>query len=135
MDFNAQFIAGAIAGIISPFVQEILFGAKISGRLAGFVAIATTFIVAALATWATGGFATANAAPAFSLLDPSAFFAFWWKLWLPVYGIAQVVYSTTTHQNGTGFIQTVSAPVQKALGTGSAVLPPPPPPEPTPPMS
>lgn len=126
MEFTAQFLAGAVAGVVSPFVQEILFGKKISGRLAGFVAIATTFVIAALATWITGGFAAATASPAFNLIDPSAFFAFWWKLWLPVYGIAQIIYSTTTRQNGTGPIQSVAAPVQKAIGTGDGNTPPPP---------
>jgi hypothetical protein len=124
MEFSAQVIAAAIAGFVSPFVQEILFGAKISGRKAGVITIATTFVIATLASWATGGFATAAAAPAFSFLDPSAFFAFWWKLWLPVYAIAQLVYSTTTkHADSppaTGPIQAVAEKVQPVIGTGSA---------------
>lgn len=114
---SAQVIAAAIAGVVSPFVQEILFGKNINGRLAGFVSIVITFVIATLATWMSGGFATANAAPAFNLLDPSAFFGFWWKVWAPVYAIAQVIYSTTTHQNGTGPIQTVGEKVNNAAGT------------------
>jgi hypothetical protein len=122
MDFSAQFIAAAVAGIVSPFVQEILFGAKISGRLAGIATIGTTLVIAALASWMTGGFGAAAAAPAFNLIDPSAFFAFWWKLWLPVYAIAQFIYSTTTKHpqtpSASGPIQSVAEKVQPIIGTG-----------------
>lgn len=121
MDISAQVIAAGIAGVVSPFVQEILFGKKISGRAAGFITIAVTFAIAALAAWVTGGFADAQSSPAFSLLDPSAFFAFWWKLWAPVYAIAQVIYSTTTKHAesppASGPIQTVAEKVQPVIGT------------------
>lgn len=118
---SAQIIAAFIAGLVVPFLQEILFGAKVSGRAAGVLTIATTFVIAAIASWATGGFAGATAAPAFSFVDPSAFFAFWWKLWAPVYAIAQVVYGvTTTHPKSppaTGPIQAVADKVQPVIGT------------------
>jgi len=124
MEFSAQFIAMAAAGLIAPFVQEILVGKKIGGRTAGLISIGVTFVIATIAYWATGGFATAAAAPAFNLVDPSAFFAFWWKLWLPVYGIAQLVYSTTTKHPesppATGPIQAVAEKVQPVMGIGSS---------------
>lgn len=117
-------LAGWIAGILVPFVQESVFGAKVSGRAAAWLNVALTFISAAIATWVTGGFATATAAPAFDLLNPSAFFGFWWHLWLPVYGISQVLYSVTTShagdtRPGSGPIQAVAAKVQPVLRTGN----------------
>jgi len=121
MEISAQVIAAFLAGLVSPFVQEILFGAKVTGRLAGFVTIATTLVIAALATWVTGGFATAAAAPAFNLLNPRDFFAFWFGVWAPVYAIAQVLYSTTTKHPtsppATGPIQAVADKVQPVIGT------------------
>lgn len=118
---SAQVIAAFIAGLVVPFLQEILFGAKVSGRAASVLTIATTFVIATIASWATGGFAGADAAPAFTFLDPSAFFGFWWQLWAPVYAIAQVVYSVTTKHSpsppATGPIQSVAEKVQPVIGT------------------
>ena len=120
---SAQVIAAFVAGFLAPFIQEILFGAKVQGRMAEWVSIVITFVVAALATWATGGFAGAAGSPAFNLLDPSKFFAFWWQLWLPVFTVAKLVHGlTTSHAKGRGVssgpIQSVAEKVQPVIGTG-----------------
>ncbi len=118
---SAQVIAAAIAGVVSPFVQEILFGQKVSGRIATVVTMGTTLVIATIATWATGGFASAVGGPAFNLVDPSAFFGFWWKVWAPVYVISQFVYGITTKHPtsppATGPIQTIAEKVQPVIGT------------------
>lgn len=120
---SAQVIAAFLAGLIVPFLQEILFGAKVSGRAAAWLTVATTFIIATIASWATGGFAGATAAPAFDLVDPSAFFGFWWKLWAPVYAVSQFVYGVTTKHSSapaaTGPIQKVAEKVAPVIGTGA----------------
>lgn len=119
MELNAQIIATAVAGIVAPFVQEILFGAKVSGRIAGFLNLAVVFVIATLAQWATGGFAGAAAVPAFSLIDPSAFFAFWIQLFTPVYAISQFIYSVTTKHPKSppaeGPVQAVAEKVQEKV--------------------
>jgi hypothetical protein len=120
---NAQVIAATVAGLIAPFVQEIVFGAKITGRAAAVLAALVSLVLATLAFWATGGFAAAVGAPAFSLVDPSAFFGFWIKVFTPVYAISQLVYGITTKHGeesppATGPIQTVAEKVQPVIGTG-----------------
>jgi hypothetical protein len=119
---SAQVIAAFVAGLVIPFVQEILFGAKVSGRAAVVLTVGTTFVIATVASWMTGGFAGANAAPAFNFIDPSAFFGFWWKLWAPVYVISQFVYGLTTKHGAesppaTGPIQSIADKVQPVIGT------------------
>lgn len=119
MELTAQVIAAAVAGIVAPFIQEIIFGAKVSGRIAGFINVGVTFVIATLAQWVTGGFADADAVPAFSFLDPSAFFAFWIELFTPVYAISQFIYSVTTSHSksppATGPVQSVAEKVQEAV--------------------
>jgi hypothetical protein len=115
---SPQIIAAFVAGLAVPFVQEVLFGAKVSGRLAAVITMGTTLVIATLASWATGGFGGAVGAPAFNLIDPSAFFGFWWHIWAPVYAIAQIVYTTTTKKNGSGPVQAVADKVQPIIGTG-----------------
>lgn len=121
MELDAQVIAAAIAGIVIPFVQESIFGAKLSGRLSAVVAIGTTLLIATFAHWVTGGFADADAIPAFSLLDPRAFFGFWIALFTPVYALSQILYSITTKHSksppATGPIQTIAEHVQPVIGT------------------
>jgi hypothetical protein len=118
---SASIIAGVIGGAVLPFAQEILVGAKISGRAAAALTLATSFAVATFAFWATGGFGTIIAAPAFDLVNPRAFFEFWLTVWAPVYGISQAVYSLTTKHAesppATGPIQTVADKVQPVIGT------------------
>jgi hypothetical protein len=119
---SAQVIAAFIAGIAAPFIQEAIFGAKITGRAAAWLAAGVAFIIATLAFWVSGGFAGATAAPAFSLLDPSAFFGFWVKVFTPVYAISQLVYGITTKHGSesppaTGPIQSVADKVQPVIGT------------------
>jgi len=120
---SAQVIAAFIAGLVVPFVQEILFGAKISGRIASLVTVGTTLVIATIATWVSGGFAGAVGAPAFDFIDPSAFFGFWvLHVFAPVYGLSQFVYGITTKHGAesppaTGPIQSVAASVQPVIGT------------------
>jgi hypothetical protein len=118
---SAQIIAAFVAGLVVPFVQEILFGAKVSGRLASVVTVGTTLVIAALATWVSGGFAGATGAPAFNLIDPSAFFGFWVRVFAPVYALSQFIYGVTTKRSdsppATGPIQTVAEKVQPVIGT------------------
>ena len=118
---SAQIIAAFIAGVAAPFVQEILLGAKVSGRLAAAANVVVTFIIATVAHWATGGFADAASSPAFSLLDPSEFFAYWWDVWAPVFILSKLTHSAlTTYVSGgkgeaTGPIQTVADKVQEKV--------------------
>lgn len=117
---TADVIAALAAGIIAPFLQEILFGAKVQGRAAAWTSMGVTFVIATAATWVTGGFAGAAGVPAFNFLDPSAFFAFWWSLWAPVFAIAKVVHGITTSRSSgeaKGPIQTVAEKVQPVIGT------------------
>lgn len=94
---NPQMFAAIAAGIIAPFLQEIFFGARVSGRIAVALNAAVSFILAAIAFWASGGFRAAVGAPAFDLLDPSAFLAFWWvTVFAPVFGLSQLVFNITT---------------------------------------
>jgi hypothetical protein len=119
---SAQVIAAFVAGLIVPFVQEILFGASITGRAAAALTVATTFVIAAAASWVTGGFAGASGVPAFNLIDPSAFFGFWVTLFAPVYALSQFIYGVTTKHSesppASGVIQTVADKVAPAIGTG-----------------
>lgn len=117
-----QVIAAFLAGFLAPFIQEILFGTKVQGRMAEWVSIGVTFVIATLATWGTGGFASAVSGPAFNLIDPSKFFAFWWQVWAPVFAVAKVVHGITTSHStksgeATGPIQSVAAAVQPVIGT------------------
>jgi hypothetical protein len=118
---SAQLVAAFIAGLAAPFIQEIIFGNRITGRAAAVLAAGIALVIGAVATWATGGFAGATGAPAFNLLDPSAFFAFWVQLFTPVYAVSQLVYSITTKRSesppATGPIQTVADKVQPVIGT------------------
>ena len=119
---NAQVVAAFIMGLVWPFVQESLIGAKVSGRLSAAITVAATFIVATLAFWATGGFANASSSPAFNLIDPRAFFGFWFGVWSPVYVLSQILYGLTTKHGAesppaTGPIQSVAATVQPVIGT------------------
>lgn len=117
---SAQVIAAFVAGLLAPFVQEILFGAKIHGRAAAWLSMGVTFVVATLAFWVTGGFAGATGAPAFQPLDPSGFFAFWWAVWAPVFAIAKIIHGITTSRStgeARGPIQSVAAKVQPVIGT------------------
>jgi hypothetical protein len=121
MELSAQVIAAFIAGLVVPVVQESIFGAKLTGRAAAWVTVGTTLVIAGLATWVTGGFAGAIGAPAFNLLDPSAFFGFWVRMFTPVYAISQFVYGITTkhaeHPPATGPIQAIAEKVQPVIGT------------------
>lgn len=118
---SAGFIAGMVGGALLPFVQEILVGARITGRAAAWFTLGASFVIATLAYWATGGFGTIVAVPAFNFINPSAFFAFWLMVWAPVYGISQAVYSLTTkHADSppaTGPIQSVADKVAPVIGT------------------
>jgi hypothetical protein len=93
---SAQVIAAFVAGFVAPFVQEILMGARVHGRLAATANVAVTFVIATLAHWVTGGFANAVNSPAFSLIDPSAFFGYWWNVWAPVFVLSKIVHGATT---------------------------------------
>lgn len=119
---SAQVIAAFIAGLITPFVQEILFGAHVSGRIATLVSAGTAFVIALGASWVSGGFAGAVGAPAFNLIDPSAFFGFWVHLFAPVYAISQFVYGVTTKRSdspaATGPIQSIADAVAPVIHTG-----------------
>lgn len=107
-----QLIAATVAGILAPFIQEILFGSRVGGRWAVILAAAFAFVLSTLAFWATGGFANATAAPAFNLVNPRDFFEFWFTLIAPVFGISQFVYNITTKRSdsppATGPIQSVA---------------------------
>jgi hypothetical protein len=119
----SEVIAAFIAGFAAPFVQEILLGAKVSGRLAAAANVAVTFIVATLAHWMTGGFGDAMTSPAFNLIDPSAFFGYWWAVWAPVFVLSKLTHSALTKYvrggkgEATGPIQTVAEKVQPIIGT------------------
>jgi hypothetical protein len=118
---SPQIIAAFVAGIVAPFVQEILLGAKVSGRLAVAASLLVTFIIATAAHWMTGGFAGIEGIPAFNLIDPSAFFAFWWKVWSPVFVLSKLTHGfLTTYVSGgkgeaTGPIQTVAEKTQPII--------------------
>lgn len=119
---SAQVIALAIAGIVTPFLQEILLGARVTGRVAVLVNAGFSFVLAFLATWVSGGFGAATGAPAFNLIDPSAFFAFWWiRVLAPVFGISQFIFNVTTKRQPegvtTGPIQSVADKVAPVIGT------------------
>lgn len=119
---SSQVVAAVIAGFVAPFVQEILLGAKLSGRLAVLASVGVTFVIATFAHWATGGFGGAEAIPAFNTVDPSAFFSFWWKLWTPVFVLSKLVHGTlTTYSKSTGEakgpIQDVADKVAPVIGT------------------
>jgi hypothetical protein len=119
-----QLIAVALAGFAAPFIQEVLFGARVSGRAASMLAAVIAFVVGTLATWATGGFAGAASAPAFSLLDPREFLGFWATIFTPVYAVSQLFYGITTkhgdeHPPAQGIVQSVAAAVQPMIGTSA----------------
>jgi hypothetical protein len=121
---SSQVIAAAIAGVVAPFVQEILVGAKVSGRLAVAASLVVTFLIATGAHWATGGFADATSSPAFNLIDPSAFLGYWWDVWAPVFVLSKITHGFLTKYvsggkgEATGPIQTVAEKVQPVIGTG-----------------
>lgn len=119
-----QLIAAALAGLLAPFIQEAIFGARISGRAAVLIAAVIAFVAGTLITWATGGFNGAAAGPAFSLLDPREFLAFWGGIFAPVFAISQLFYGLTTKHSddetqpsSSGIVQTVAAKVQPIIGT------------------
>lgn len=118
---NSQVLSLAIAGIIVPFLQEILFGARVSGRISVLINAGVSFVIAAFATWVTGGFATAAGAPAFTLIDPSEFFKFWWmQVFAPVFGISQFVFNITTKRKPEG---ETSGPIQSVADKVTEVAP------------
>lgn len=116
---EAQIIAAALAGFASPFIQEILLGPRVSGRMAVLVNAGISFLLAFLATWVSGGFRDAAGAPAFNFVDPSAFFAFWYfRVLAPVFGLSQFVFNITTKRQPdvtSGPIQSVAERVQDAV--------------------
>lgn len=121
---GSEIIAAAIAGVVAPFVQEILIGAKVSGRLAVAANVIITLLIATGAHWLTGGFRDVlGTSPAFDFIDPSAFFGYWWDVWTPVFVLSKLTHGFLTKYvsggkgEATGPIQTVAEKVQPVIGT------------------
>lgn len=85
-------------GLLQPYIQAglmRLFGKDPKDGAAHLVTVATSFVLAAAAFWATGGFAH-FALPHGTWLDPSPIFVYVVTQWAPVYGISQLVYGLLT---------------------------------------
>jgi hypothetical protein len=131
MGIDAQVIAAGIAGFVAPFIQEILLGAKVSGRLAVTANVVVTVLIATLAHWLSGGFADAATSPAFNLVDPRAFVNYWWAIWAPVFVLSKLTHGFLTKYmpggkgDATGPIQSVAERTQPVvdklpiIGTGT----------------
>lgn len=118
---SSEVIAAFLAGLAAPFVQEILLGAKINGRIAVAANVVVTLVIATLAHWITGGFANAASSPAFNLIDPRQFFAYWWAVWAPVFVLSKLTHGFLTRYvaggkgEAVGPIQTVADKVQEKV--------------------
>jgi len=72
-------------------LQEIVTRGKLRGRVAHLFTMATSLVIATIATWATGGFAELNLPP-ITFAAPSPLFTYLFAYWAPLYGLSQVAY-------------------------------------------
>ena len=96
---TTQTLALLIAGLVLPFVQEKLVGAKVTGATAVWVNVLASVVIAVAATGMTSGFADVAKDPTLLALKIGAVFA-----------LAQLVYN--------------SAPATVARVAGTAPAPP-----------
>jgi hypothetical protein len=95
---DAQVLALVAAGVLQPFLQELLLGGRLDGRVAALVTPVLSAVVAALAAWLTGGLAGGDPLPTFSLADPSPLLAWVIAMATPVYALSQLVFSVLSKQ-------------------------------------
>jgi p-aminobenzoyl-glutamate transporter AbgT len=88
---TAESVALFLVGVLQPVLQELTFRNKVSDAAAHWLTVAVSVLLALVATWLAGGFASGKV-PNWTLGDPAPLLGYLVGRVAPVYALSQVVW-------------------------------------------